>query len=412
MSAGWFTTFTNCRYVLNGELVSDHLVISDELGTILRREGYIGGECVDLEDTIIAPGFLELQTNGVNGFHFTQFEDEASYEKKLESTAKYYIQEGVTGWWATVPTVGEAVFKKILPSLSPREYPSAATLLGAHAEGPYLSPSKKGAHNESLFTLPSTPPSSIYGPSLSTSVKLVTLAPDLPESSSLIQSLTSSGIVVSLGHSPANYVDGLVALKAGATALTHTLNAMAPLQSRDPGLAGLLGLPPWVHSSQPPSPYFSLIPDGLHMHPSTLSLLHRSNPRKSILITDSIELAGLFDGTYPGHAQIPHEQTKHGARATIAGTDTLVGGCISLQEGVRNLMAWSGVDIAEAVATVTENVAAMMGIDGVGGRGVLKEGRRADLCVLSEEGVVLQTWIAGKKVWDKEEAEGDADQQE
>jgi N-acetylglucosamine-6-phosphate deacetylase len=148
------------------------------------------------------------------------------------------------------------------------------------------------------------------------------------------------------------------------------------------------------------------------MHPSTLSLLHRSNPRKSILITDSIELAGLPDGTYPGHAQIPHPQTKLGTRATIAGTETLIGGCISLQEGVRNLMAWSGCGIAEAVATVTENVAAMMGVDGVGGCGVLKEGRRADLAVLSEEGVVLQTWVAGRKVWDKEEAEGDADQKE
>jgi hypothetical protein len=113
MSAGWFTTFTNCRYVLSGELISDHLVISDELGTILRREGYIGGECVDLEDSIIAPGFLELQTNGVNGFHFTQFENEAEYKKKLESTAKYYIQEGVTGWWATIPTVAGDVFKKV-----------------------------------------------------------------------------------------------------------------------------------------------------------------------------------------------------------------------------------------------------------------------------------------------------------
>jgi len=244
-------------------------------------------------------------------------------------------------------------------------------------------------------------------------VELVTVAPDLPQSSSLVKSLASSGTVVSLGHSPASYADGLVALKAGATALTHTLNAMAPLQSRDPGLAGLLGLPHTPSSAdQPASPYFSLIPDGLHIHPSMLSLLHRSNPRKSILITDSIELAGLPDGIYPGHAQIPQPQRKRGTRATIAGTDTLIGGCISLQEGVRNLMAWSGCDIAEAVGTVTENVAAMMGVDGVGGCGVLKEGRRADLAVLSEEGVVLQTWVAGRKVWDKEEAEGDADQKE
>lgn len=66
-------------------------------------------------------------------------------------------------------------------------------------------------------------------------------------------------------------------------------------------------------------------------------------------------------------------------------------------------MAWSGCGIAEAVGTVTENVAGFMGIDGQGGRGLLKEGRRADLTILSESGEVLQTWIAGHKVWDKEQ---------
>jgi N-acetylglucosamine-6-phosphate deacetylase len=161
-------------------------------------------------------------------------------------------------------------------------------------------------------------------------------------------------------------------------------------------------------------PWYTIIADGEHLHPNTVSLLQRSNPKRSIIITDSIELASLNDGTYPGHSQIPFEQVKNGTRATIAGTDTLIGGCIPLQQSVRNLMEWSGCGIAEAVGTVTENVAAFMGVDGEGGRGVLKEGRRADLTVLSDGGEVLQTWIAGHKVWDKEdeirkqEEDGDA----
>ncbi|KAF2190614.1 carbohydrate esterase family 9 protein [Zopfia rhizophila CBS 207.26] len=399
--SGWFTLFTNCRYILNGDLVEDHLVISDETGLILKREGYIGGEAVDLDDNIIAPGFLELQTNGVNGFHFTHFEDEKSYTRKIDDVARHYATQGVTGFWATVPTVKGEAFQKILPSLEPRDIPSSASLLGAHTEGPYLHPSKKGAHNSSLFQSCNTSPSSIYAPSnLTSSVKLVTLAPELPDSSSLIKSLTSQDIRVSMGHSNATFDEGLLGLKAGATCLTHTLNAMSPLTSRAPGLAGLISLP---SSHSPPAPYFTLIPDGEHLHPNTVALLHNSNPKRSILITDSIELASLSDGTYPGHSQIPHAQTKLGSRVTIAGTDTLIGGCISLQQGVRNLMKWTGCGIAEAVATVTENVAGFMGIDGDGGRGVLRKGRRADLCVLSEAGEVLQTWIAGVKVWDREE---------
>ncbi|KAF2114657.1 hypothetical protein BDV96DRAFT_494958 [Lophiotrema nucula] len=399
--SGWFTLFTNARYILNGEIVEDHLVISDETGLILKREGYIGGEAIDLDDNIIAPGFLELHSNGANGFHFTQFEDEKSYAGKIDKIARHYATQGITGFWATIPTVKVEEFRTILPSLKPRDIPNSASLLGAHCEGPYLHPSKKGAHNASLFQAPSTPASDIYGSSnLTSTVKLVTTAPELPDSAPFIKSLSSQGIRVSMGHSNATYEEGLLGLKAGATCLTHTLNGMSGFTSRAPGLTGLISLP---STHNPSSPYYTIIPDGEHLHPQTVSLLYRANPKKAILITDSIELASLPDGTYPGHAQIPFQQTKKGTRATIAGTDTLIGGCITLQEGIRNLMKWSGCGIAEAVGTVTENVAAFMGIDGEGGRGILREGRRADLSVLNEEGEVLQTWVAGHKIWDREE---------
>ncbi|KAJ9661218.1 hypothetical protein H2201_006577 [Coniosporium apollinis] len=401
MGAGFFTTFLNCRQCINGELVDDQLVVSEDTGLILERTGYIGGEAVDLEGNVVAPGFLELQTNGVNGFHFTHFEHESQYQQKLEETAKYFVTQGVTGFWATVPTVSPEDFRKILSSLKPRSFDSAAAFLGAHTEGPYLFPGKKGAHNSSLFRPPSTSPTTTYGAeNLSSSIKLATLAPELPDASTLIQDLRSRNIRVSLGHSNATYEQGLNGLRAGATGLTHTLNAMSGLQSREPGLPGLISLPPT--SSNPPPPYFSLIPDGHHLHPATLSLLYRAAPSRAILITDSIELAGLPDGLYPGHAQIPHSQRKVGSRVVIDGTDTLIGSCIPLQQGVRNLMEWTGCDVAQAVRCVTENVAEFMGVDGPGGVGVLKEGRRADLCVLSEEGEVLQTWVAGKKVWERE----------
>ncbi|KAF2205217.1 Metallo-dependent hydrolase [Delitschia confertaspora ATCC 74209] len=399
--SGWFTTFTNCRYALNSFLIEDHLVISDETGLILKREGYIGGEAVDLDDNIIAPGYLELHTNGANGFHFTHFEDQHSYAKKVDGIARYYATQGVTGFWGTIATVKPEEFQKILPFLAPRDIPHSASLLGAHTEGPYLHPSKKGAHNSSLFQSCSTPPSSIYGSSnLTSSIKLTTLAPEISDSSILIKQLIEKGIKVSMGHSTATYEEGLAGLKAGANCLTHTLNAMPPWTSRAPGLAGLISLPP---SQQQETPFYTVIADGEHSHPNTVSALYRINPKKCIIITDSIELASLPDGIHPGHAQIPSDQEKRGTRATISGTDTLIGGCIPLQASVRNLMQWTGCGIAEAVATVTENPAAFMGIDGEGGRGILKQGRRADLAVLNEQGDVLQTWIAGRKVWDKED---------
>ena len=270
-------------------------------------------------------------------------------------------------------------------------------MLGAHAEGPYLHPSKKGAHNDALFHQTSMSPAEVYGPVAKSNetLKIVTLAPDLDGTSSLVQDLTSKGIKVSLGHSSATYEQGVTAVNAGASCLTHTLNAMAPLHHRNPGLAGLVtATPPTV----PESPFFSIIADGNHLHSSVASMLYRSNPRKCILVTDSIELAGLPDGTHPGHSQIRHNQTKKGTKVVIEGTDTLIGSCATLQECVQNLMKWTGCNVAEAVQCVTENVANLMGDQK---RGKLESGRRADLVVLDDDGNVLQTWIAGKKVWEK-----------
>lgn len=226
-------------------------------------------------------------------------------------------------------------------------------------------------------------------------LKLVTLAPELEGSSSLVRKLGQNGIRVSLGHSAASYTQGLVAIQAGATCLTHTLNAMAPLHHRDPGLAGLATAAPSTTSS---SPYFSIITDGNHLHPSVATMLFRANPSKCIVITDSIELAGLPDGTYLGHAQIPFNQTKQGSRVVIEGTETLIGGCAGMGECVRNLLTWSGCEVAEAVRCSTENVVDFMGDTT---RGKLEAWRRADFVVLSDDGEVMQTWIGGRKVWEK-----------
>ena len=260
-----------------------------------------------------------------------------------------------------------------------------------------MHPSKKGAHDQSLFTTADTAPSEVYGPEGERSeiLKLVTIAPELAHSTKLVDEFRKQGTRVSLGHSSATFDEGLAAVKAGATCLTHTLNAMAPLHHRDPGLAGLVTVP---STDDVQSPYFSMIPDGNHLHPSVVAMLFRANPQKAIVITDSIELAGLPDGVYPGHAQIPYPQRKTGSRVTIEGTETLVGGCASLQECVRNVIKWSGCNVAEAVRCVTQNVADLM-CDRKRGR--LEAGKKADFVVLNDDGEVLQTWMAGKKVWEK-----------
>lgn len=281
-----------------------------------------------------------------------------------------------------------------MPALRPRTF-SGAELLGVHLEGPFLNVSKKGAHNASYLMDPTQMSiAELYGTeNLNTAVRLITLAPELPGATALIGQLQEEHphIVISLGHSTAKYEDGLAALQLGARALTHVFNAMAPFEHRNPGLAGLMSTGRC---------YYSIIPDGIHLHPSVVTLCLRTDPRKCVFITDSIELAGLPDGVHLGHGQISGQQFKQGNRVTLEGTDTLIGSCCTVDECVRNAVAFTGCNLAEAVQCVTENIADMMGESK---RGKLENGRRADFAILDVDGVVHETWMAGRKVWQRED---------
>ncbi|KUJ18251.1 carbohydrate esterase family 9 protein [Mollisia scopiformis] len=387
------TQFVNCRQCISGTLISRPLTISSSGLIIPNTPLPPGTQTIDLQNAIIAPGFIELQINGALGFHFAHANTPEIYTAGVQKLARFLPQTGVTGFFPTVPTVSSRVFKQVLPHLAPREEEGAATVLGAHVEGPFLAPSKKGAHDASNMFIPSSATlEGVYGEqNLKNSIKVCTLAPELPGALEHIKKLKNEyRVSVSMGHSAANYAQGVEGMKAGANLITHTFNAMNPLHHREPGLPGLL--------SSPTPPYFSLIADSIHLHPNIVVFAYRSSPSHCILVTDSIELSGLPDGIYPGHAQIPLQQQKTGNKVTILGTDTLIGTCIGLDECVRNLMAWAGIRVEEAVRCVTENVVKAVGIRD---RGMLEAGRRGDFVVLSEEGVVGSTWMAGRKIWER-----------
>jgi N-acetylglucosamine-6-phosphate deacetylase len=254
--------------------------------------------------------------------------------------------------------------------------------MGAHVEGPYLHEKQAGVHDPALFA-PYSTTHFVYGQSGATNeiIKLATVAPDIGNGSSLIKTLYGRGVRVSLGHTHATYDMALAALFSGASCLTHPLTCMSGLDPRDPGPTGLISLPP---NHRPPPPYYTIACDGLSLHPQVAALLFRVNPKKAILASRSCPL-------HSGDAG-PFQQQSRGTRA-------FANNCSAVDQGVRNLMDWSGCTIAEAVCTATENIANFMGISD---RGKLEEGRRADVIVLNDEGHLQETWIAGVKAWSKE----------
>lgn len=234
------THFINCRQCIGGKLISSPLTIDAEGLIIPNSPLPKDTKAIDLQNAIISPGFIELQINGALGFHFAHTKSPELYSAGVSKLAHYLPSTGVTGFFPTVPTVSSDVFKQVLPFLAPKEEGGAATVLGAHVEGPFLAPSKKGAHDASNMFIPSTVSlEEVYGEkNLEKSIKVCTLAPELPGALEHIKKLRDYGASVSMGHSAANYEQGLEGMKAGANLITHTFNAMNPLHHREPGLPG------------------------------------------------------------------------------------------------------------------------------------------------------------------------------
>jgi len=232
-------------------------------------------------------------------------------------------------------------------------------------------------------------------------IKKITAAPELGNMQHLIPEIVSKGTIYSIGHTEATYEDASTAVANGATMITHLFNAMRPLHHRNPGVFGVLGI-----AESLPRPYFGIIADGIHLHPTSIKIAYASHPDGFILVTDAMHLVGLSDGTYDwtnGRRLI-----KKGSHLVLEGsTDKIAGSSITLIDCVSNFLNWSGEGVGKALKAVTATPAAMLGLSGV--KGCLESDADADLCIISEETaldgqkklVVDQVWKFGSKVFDR-----------
>ncbi|KAJ4349988.1 N-acetyl-glucosamine-6-phosphate deacetylase [Didymosphaeria variabile] len=412
--------FTNCLLVKGADLVQEDLWVSSVTGKILNGQEILYGhltapdDIIDLGGRILSPGLIDVQLNGAYGFDFSVIPEDGSiaYGKGVQQVNRNLIRGGVTSYLPTLTSQRTEVYHQALPYLGPsgstRDPILGSESLGAHCEGPFMSPTKNGIHNASVLQIPQDGIASLaicYGPSnltQATPIKLVTIAPELPGALSAIQSLASLGIVASIGHSEATYEEAKLGIKAGARSITHLFNAMKPLHHRNPGIFGLLG----TASSSISKPYFGIIADGIHIHPTSIKIAYNAHPEGLILVTDAMRLAGMPDGVYDwtNGSRI----VKDGALLTLEENGKIAGSSIELIDCVTNFMNWTGASVPMALKAVTETPARMLGLEGV--KGSLQEGTDADLVVLDVlEGavgddkrvVVDQVWKFGVKVHDR-----------
>ncbi|KAM0748066.1 Metallo-dependent hydrolase [Meredithblackwellia eburnea MCA 4105] len=402
--------FTNCKVASkDGLLENRDVYIDTSEGKIISGQSYFFGyrqpvqEIVDLDGKILAPGFIDAQINGAYGVDFSLFNGNRDhYLKGLEKVAKEIVETGTTSFLPTVITQDRNVYPKILPMLSPQIFCEGAQILGYHAEGPFLHPDKKGAHNEqyletALLGIHSF--DGVYGPSAldQNGVRLLTVAPDVEGVLDSIKPLTERGVVVSIGHSNATVTLATDALEAGARWITHLFNAMPPMHHRDPGIVGTLGAKEQRHR-----PFYGIIADAIHVHPATVRMAYDCHPDGCVLVTDAMPLMNprLPDGRH--HWREGRYIRKEGMSLYIDGTETLAGSAITMDQCIRNLVSFTTCSLSAAIKCASYNVAQMIGGDVAKRKGRIEEGWDADLVVLDKEGVVFQTWVRGKKVWERE----------
>ncbi|EEQ92088.1 N-acetylglucosamine-6-phosphate deacetylase, variant [Blastomyces dermatitidis ER-3] len=445
------TKFTNCRLPLNGQLIEQDLWVDSASGKILQDQQAFyefqlsPDQTVDLGGRILAPGFLDVQINGAKGFDFSVPQaTREKYDAGFRKACLALVRMGVTSFLPSVTSQAAAVYKTVLPSLGPsggsRRAEDGAESLGAHVEGPFLSPGKNGIHTSSVLlaatngfqdlidcygeenllipqdastpTTASASASSAVSTTTTTTttnnpnnnpspnIKMITAAPEVGVMNSLIPPLTAQNIIFSIGHSDATYEQALDALAAGATMITHLFNAMRPFYHRHPGIFGLLG----KQSQQATRPFYGLIADGIHLHPTSIQIAYHAHPAGMVLVTDAMKLCGMPDGVYEWTNG--ERIVKSGALLTLEGSaeGKIAGSSATLIECVNNFRRWAGTGVVEAVRAVTETPARMLGVDGV--KGVLTPGADADLVVLGEdvEGslTVDQVWKFGVRVFDRE----------
>jgi len=413
------TKFTNCLLVKGNALVNEDLWISSTTGKILNGQEILyeyrtaPEQIVDLGGRILSPGLIDTQLNGAYGFDFSVIPDEgtSAYAKGVHRVNRSLVATGVTSYLPTLTSQLPEVYQKALPFLGPsgaaRNASYGSESLGAHCEGPFLNPTKNGIHNISVLREPTNSISDLeacYGVNnlqKSSPIKLITLAPELPGALPCIPHLNSLGVTVSIGHSEATYEEAKSSIKAGAQMITHLFNAMRPLHHRNPGIFGLLGTP----SSSIQKPYFGIIADGIHLHPTSIKIAWNAHPEGLILVTDAMRLAGMPDGTYDwtNGSRI----VKQGPLLTLEENGKIAGSSIQLVDCVSNFLHWTGASVPEALKAVTETPAKMLGLQNV--KGTLKEGADADLVVLdlqeTEGGekklVVDEVWKFGVRVFDR-----------
>ncbi|QOT08078.1 N-acetylglucosamine-6-phosphate deacetylase [Paenibacillus sp. JNUCC32] len=338
-------------------------------------------EVINQPGGYIIPGFIDIHVHGGNGEDFMDASKDV-----LDKITSFHSSQGTTSMLATTMTAPKAAIDHVLREVN--EYRSQGMpytkLVGAHLEGPFISPKWPGAQNPEHIVHANIDWLEEWVSTYPDLIRQVTLAPEREGALEAISWLSSHGIVAALGHTDATYEEVEAAVEAGLSHGVHTFNAMTGLHHRKPGVVGAMLGDDRLSCE--------IIADGIHVHPAAIRILARMKQDDNlILITDAMSATGMADGEYTiGDLPVVVE---NGIATLKSNRDSLAGSTLTMIKGFQLLVREVGLSIEQASRVGSLNPARKIGIDDC--TGSLESGKLADVLVLSSDLELQGVWIQG-----------------
>jgi N-acetylglucosamine-6-phosphate deacetylase len=343
-----------------------------------------GAESVDASQLVVTPGFIEPHIHGCGGVDVM----DGTYES-LNAMSRILARHGTTSFLATtvsspLETLSMALEK--LGGLMAMSFDGAQPF-GIHLEGPFINADKRGTHKTENVLPPYLSLLSNWIGLANNSLRLITIAPELPGADALARFAKDAGVAVAMGHSNATFEEASSGIDLGICYAVHTFNAMRAFSHRDPGIVGAVLTDDRVLAE--------IIADGIHVDPSVVHLFARAKGRERVLlVTDAISAMDMPDGAY------------------VLGTDTvnvvngvcrdaegrLAGSTLTQEVALRNFARWTGWSVEDAVLGLTLNPARALKLER---KGMLEPGADADIVIMDTTFRIMKTFVKGKLVYDR-----------
>ncbi|MDU0301322.1 N-acetylglucosamine-6-phosphate deacetylase [Streptomyces sp. PAL114] len=322
-------------------------------------------ETVDLSGHWLVPGFVDLHNHGGGGASFAG----GDAEDVLQGVRTHRLH-GTTTLVASAVTGDLDFLARHAGMLA--ELAQQGDIAGIHFEGPFISPCRKGAHDESLLRDPDPAEVRKLIDAAHGHARMMTLATELPGGLDSVRLLVEHGVIAAVGHTDATYEQTLAAVDAGASVATHLFNAMPPLGHRAPG--------PITALLEDERVTVELINDGTHLHPAALQLaFHHAGRERVAFITDAMDAAGFGDGRYMlGPLEV---EVADGVARLVEG-NSIAGSTLTLDRAFKRAVTVDRLPVEDVVAAISANPARLLRLDDR--IGSLEPGKDADLVVLDD----------------------------